>query len=247
MKAPQKQLVVSEHASAFAFNTLYTKMKKYVYPKAYCISVLNKTDTEIYKQWGANAIYIPHLVTYKAEQKNSLNTKIALNVGRLTKDKQQELLLDMWAKIKDKKGWILWIVGDGEEHDQLERKMAELQMQDSVRLLPATQSIEDIYKKASFFVFSSKSEGFGMVLLEAMSFGIPCISFDCPSGPRDIVENNRNGFLIENNNVEEYVLKLKQITSMSVENLMILGNAAFETVHEWDNASILELWDRIFK
>jgi len=247
MRHPQEQLVVSEHASAYAFNSIYTKMKKIIYPKVYCISVLNQMDTIIYLGWNANAIYVPHLVTYKAKDCNELSSKIILNIGRLTKDKQQGLLIDMWAKVQEKNGWKLWIVGDGEEKDNLEKKIIALDLKDSVKLIPATKNIEEIYKRASFFAFTSRCEGFGMVLLEAMSFGVPCISFDCPSGPRDIVSNEVNGYLIENNNTQDYILKLQKIVQMEKVELDRLGNGAFNTVLNWDNKSILRKWDKIFK
>lgn len=192
-----EKMVVSEHASAFAVNGIYQRIKRFLYPKVYCVSVPNSMDCNIYKRWKCNTVYIPHPLTFRKNDINNMTNKIALNVGRYTSDKRQELLIRCWAKIKNKNGWQLWIVGEGEEKNNLEKLIDELDLKNSVVLKPATKNIESIYRKASLFLFTSRMEGFGMVLLEAMSFGIPCISFDCPSGPRDIIKNNKNGFLIK--------------------------------------------------
>lgn len=247
MRNSSQKLVISEHASINAYNGIYAWMKKKIYPKAYCVSVPNSMDTDVYKQWECNAVFIPHLITYKAEEKNSLNSKIVLNIGRLTKDKRQELLIRMWANIEEKNGWKLLIVGDGEEKENLDLIIRSLSQEDTIKLLPARKDIKTLYKNASLFAFTSRTEGFGMVLLEAMAFGIPCISFDCPSGPRDIIKDGCNGFLIENDDARSFTLKLKEILELKEYELKQLGEGAFKTVEAWNNEKILNKWEEIFK
>lgn len=247
MKNASRKLVVSEHAYIHSFNKIFSAMKKYVYPRAYCISVPNKSDTDEYKAWGCNSVFIPHPVTYHAVEKNKLDSKKVLNVGRLTADKQQEKLIRIWQKIEKRDNWKLYIVGSGEEYPKLKQIIQDSRLTESVILLEARKDIATIYKQASIFALSSRVEGFGMVLLEAMSFGIPCISFDCPSGPRDVVKDGYNGFLIENMNDDEYARKLQEMILMSDVELQELGNNAFETVKNWDNKDILAKWDAVFK
>ena len=248
MREAKNKLVVSEHAYAYGYNKIYSFMKRKIYPKAYCVSVPNKMDTDIYKEWGCNAIYIPHLLTYEALEKNKLDSKIILTVGRLTADKQHRKLIQIWSKIKNKNGWKLWIVGDGEEKKTLEQLVQELEVMDTVKLLPATKEIASIYNQASIFAFASRCEGFGMVLLEAMSFGVPCISFDCPSGPRDVIIDGENGVLVPNNNCELFQEKLEQLITVEEDELKKLGDQAFNTVKNWDNEKIISMWDNeIFK
>ena len=241
------KMVVSEHGSYYGYNRIYTLIKRLIYPYVYCISVPNSMDTTIYQKWGCNAVFIPHIVTYKAEEKNNLDQKIVLNIGRLTQDKQQEILIKMWKKVKNRDEWQLWIVGDGEKKETLERLIVDLELEDSVKLIPATKDIIDIYKKASVFAFASKCEGFGMVLLEAMSFGIPCISFDCPSGPRDVIESGYNGYLVELNNLNGYIERLEQLIDMTKEERYNFGDNAFMTIRNWDNEEILKKWKKIYK
>lgn len=240
------KLVISEHASAFAVNKIYQAIKKFVYPKALCISVPNKMDCEVYESWGCKTIYIPHLFTFSASTKNLLDSKIALNVGRYTADKRQADLIRIWSKIPDKNGWQLWIVGKGEEEDNLRDLINELDVCDSVKLIGHTSTIADIYKQASLFLFSSWMEGFGMVLLEAMAFGIPCISYDCPSGPRDIVIDGYNGYLINNDDQESFQSAVDKVIHMPTDQIRQLGDNAFKTVRKWDNDDIADQWDRLF-
>ncbi len=241
-----KKMVISEHASAFAVNKIYQIIKRYIYPKAYCISVPNKMDCEVYEKWGCNTVYIPHLVTFKNRTKNMLDQKIVLNVGRLTSDKRQDDLLRIWKNVKDKNGWRLRIVGSGEEKEKLLNLISDLELDDSVELIEHTKDIDKIYREASLFAFTSRMEGFGMVLLEAMSFGIPCISYDCPSGPRDVIVNGKNGYLVENNNQDDFSTKLEFLMHENT-NLIDLSNNAFCTSNNWDNHKILKRWIEIYK
>ena len=247
-KKLRKKLVVSEHASFYACNIIYKMIRRFVYPKVYCVSVPNKMDVLEYKKWNCNALYIPHLLTFEKNNiPNKLDTKIILNIGRLTRDKRQSELLDMWNKVENKNDWKLWIVGDGEEKERLEEKIKNLNLSESVKLLNSMNNISEIYKEASIFAFCSKAEGFGMVLLEAMSFGIPCISFDCPSGPRDMIISNYNGFLIENNDFNSFKEKIEYIINLDITQLKNLGNNSLKTIENWDNEKIIEEWKKVYK
>ena len=95
-------------------------------------------------------------------------------------------------------------------------------------------------------VLPSRSEGFGMVLIEAMSFGLPVISFDCPNSPKDIISNNEDGFLIENGNIHEFVEKLKSLLgSESLRQMM--GEKAKQNVQRFSARRIVKQWDELFK
>ncbi len=240
------KLVISEHGSAYGVNRIYALIKKYIYPKASYISVPNRMDISLYENIGANAVYIPHIVYTKGKEQNTLDSKIILNCGRLTADKRQDDLIKIWHNVRNKNGWKLYIVGKGEEKENLERMIVEYNLCDSVKMLSATKDIEKIYKTASFFAFTSRFEGFGLVLVEAMSYGIPCIAFDCPSGPRDIIINKKNGYLVDDGDLELYTNILTSIVMMSPEELRIYGKNAYESIQEWDNEAILKEWDKVF-
>jgi len=244
----KKILVISEHASKFACNIIYQKIRKCIYPKVNCLSVPTTQDTKLYLDEGCNAVYIPHLSTFKAIKKNKLDTKIAINIGRLTSDKQQILLLEMWNDLfkADKlDGWQLVLIGKGEEENDLQNYIKKNFMESCASILEPRKNVSEIYKKADLFLFSSIKEGFGMVLLEAMSFGIPCISFDCPSGPKDIIKQGLNGYLVPCFDKIEYKKRIIEL----IENRQILknlGDDAFNTIKNWNNADILKQWHKVF-
>lgn len=246
----RKKLIVSEHGSKLGYNKIYNFIKKIIYPKVYKVSVPTKLDTKLYlKEKNIPVEYMPHPCTFKLKEKNDLNKKIVLNVGRLTGDKQQLKLLEIWKNViqdEDLNTWKLVIVGKGEYKAILENYINDNDLLNNVKLLDPVKEVENFYKDASIFLLTSKYEGFAMVLLEAMSFGLPCISFDCPSGPRDMIKNNLNGYLVKNDDLYDYISKLKVV--MKNEDIRYrMGEEAFDFVRQWDNEEIFKLWDVVFE
>ncbi|WP_264884709.1 glycosyltransferase [Enterobacter asburiae] len=168
-------------------------------------------------------------------------------MGRLTPDKQHLLLLDIWRECIHQlpKGWLLHIVGDGELKPDIEKFITNNKLEDNVKLSCAVWDISDLYYNSSIFVLTSRSEGFGMVLLEAISFGLPAISFNCPSGPMDII-NNENGFLIEDGNRDLFKNKLIELIN-SDELQDSLSSGAYKSAQQWNDEKITEYWQDIFK
>ena len=139
----------------------------------------------------------------------SAESKILLTVGRLTYQKGFDMLIDAAKIIFEKKSdWKLIIVGDGEDKEQLLLQIRDNQLEEFISILPPVQDVTRYYEAAGLYVMSSRFEGFGLVLIEAQSFGIPCVSFDCSSGPSEIIDDNFTGYLVAPNNVEELAEKL---------------------------------------
>lgn len=239
--------IISEHGSPDAYNIIYKKIKSWLYPKAKQYVVPTTTDTSYYQKKQFPAIYLPHFKSDLRYKKASLEKNIALSIGRFTEVKQQMVLLKVWNSLvnaKNIKEWKLFLVGIGELKEEFEKYIEEHNLQDFVLIFPPRQDVEYYYKQASLFLLSSRTEGFGMVLLEAISFGLPCVSFDCPSGPRDIIKNNENGFLIKLNDekaFEEAILKF-------VENPTLKSRMAQESLlisESWNDEKLLEQWYNI--
>lgn len=146
--------------------------------------------------------------------KANLNYRTVLAVGRLTKVKGFDLLLDIWRNIKNKEDWQLLIVGDGEEKITLENLIHEYKVANSVKLLGNIKNIENIYASSSIYCLTSHFEGFPMVLLEAQCFGLPIVAYNCDTGPEDIVVNGYNGFLINKGDKEKYIERLEYMLNL---------------------------------
>ncbi|QYS91378.1 glycosyltransferase [Flavobacterium covae] len=246
-KGIDESVILTEHGGVDAYNLIYKKIKQWLYPKAKCYCVPTKTDTEVYKTLGFDAVYIPHFKSPLKYEKSTLKNKIALSVGRMTEAKRQWILIDLWDKVVNFhciKDWKLHIVGDGNLKEAYLCKIKELNLQKHVEILPPKKDVEDYYKNASLFLLASQSEGFGMVILEAMSFGLPCVSYDCPSGPRDMVENEKTGYLVPFDDfeiLERSTLNLLQ----NPQKLKEFGVNAIEVSDGWKDEYILEKWKEI--
>ena len=154
------------------------------YAKDFFAKELHHKNIKVIPNPNRNHQYI------KTEKQN-----IVLYMGRLIKSKRVDLLLDIFSKINNP-NWKLWIVGDGPQKETLEKQLYKLNCKDSITLFGARRDIDEFYSKAQIFAFTSVSEGFPNVLIEALSFALPCVSFDCVAGPSDIIEEQQNGFLI---------------------------------------------------
>lgn len=129
--------------------------------------------------------------------------KYILGVGRLDENlKGIDRLIESFAKIRNKE-WKLVLAGNDEKAKFLKELTDQLNISNRVSFLGPIKNIDEQYAKAGIFVIPSRSEGFPNALVEAMAAGLPCISFDFVAGPRDIIENNVNGIIVENNNLEK--------------------------------------------
>lgn len=189
----------------------------------------------------------------------SLNTtylqKVVLSVGRMDEGDQKGFLrlLDIWKILAQNKKfecefqkWQLIIIGDGVLKKELESKIEALNLQERVILKPFTKQIEKEYLSASIYAMTSHFEGFGMVLAEASSYALPCVAFDIKAGPSDIIENEKSGFLVEDNDLQGYADKLMLL--MRDENLREnFGTKAKQVVSEkFSKEVVMKEWQGLF-
>lgn len=241
------KVVVTEHGSYYGYNIAYKLFKRWLYPK--CKYVISPTtmDYKIYEAHHCNVIYIPNPLSFYNENRADLNKKTVLNIGRFTNDKQQILLLDIWREVSKKHPkWELLLVGKGELEQQLLTKIHKYGLEKTVKIVKPTKNIESLFLNSSIFAFTSKYEGFGMVLAEAMSCGVPCISFDIPSGPRDIIDNSVDGFLIRNGDISDYITKLELLIT-DTELRTTMGQKAKNNIQKFLDTKIEKQWDNLLE
>jgi GalNAc-alpha-(1->4)-GalNAc-alpha-(1->3)-diNAcBac-PP-undecaprenol alpha-1,4-N-acetyl-D-galactosaminyltransferase len=135
--------------------------------------------------------------------------KIIINVGSIGGNKNQHLLVRYFAEIEHKKDWIIYFVGDGPKREILKDEIEKHKLCESVFILGVRDDVSDLLNNAQIFAFTSSSEGFPNALGEAMAAGCSCISFDCLTGPSELIDNNLNGYLINSGDDEGYKEKLQ--------------------------------------
>lgn len=185
-------------------------------------------------------IYNPN--TYEGVVSIGTETKMIFAAGRLTRAKGFDYLLQSWSLLeKDFPDWKLVIAGEGEEKEALLKSKDDNDLQ-SVEFIGNVKEIESYYKKAAFFVLPSRNEGFGMVLIEAMAYGKPVVSFSCKAGPRDIITDGEDGFLVPTGNYRVFASKMRLLME-SEELRKRMGEKAKISTGRFNIERILDQWE----
>lgn len=189
---------------------------------------------------------IPDPLAFDIGEVSPLTAKRVIAVGRYVYQKGFDLLLQAWAKIeKQHSDWELAVYGMG-DRTPYEQLMDQLQIDRSrCHLNGSTSDIKKEYLNSSLFVFSSRFEGFGMVLIEAMACGLPVISFDCPCGPKDIVRHNEDGLLVPSGNFDSLAEAIQQLMSNDQKRQQ-MASAALVNVRRFQLDEIAGKWKTLF-
>ncbi|WP_051761982.1 glycosyltransferase family 4 protein [Microbispora rosea] len=220
------------------------------YPRLDAVVTLTDADAAEYRtildNTPARMATIPNALTPAERAPAALDGKIVVAAGRLTRQKGFDLLIEAFAAIVEKHpDWQLRIYGDGKERAKLQRQIHRLHLYNHVFLMGGTTTLEQELAKGAIFVLSSRFEGFGMVLIEAMAHGLPAASFDCPHGPADIITHGGNGLLVPPENVTELAAAIDSlITDASLRH--ILGTSAKASVTRYHIDHIRRQWEHLF-
>lgn len=209
--------------------------------------VLTYKDKEKWKEIEEShveVIYNP-LPFYPSEA-GALDNKKVIAVGRYSFEKGFDLLIKTWKMVSIRHpDWQLHVYGEGERRAYLEQ-VKELNLQDTCFLHPAYSSIQDKYVESSVFVLSSRFEGFGMALIESMACGVPPVSFACPTGPQEIINDGVDGLLVERENISILAEKISYL----IENEEIrkqLGENARKSAKRFKIDVIANQWINLFE
>lgn len=200
------------------------------------------------QEWKLNnLVVISNPLTFYPATSAALTNKKVIAVGKQGLQKGYDRLLDSWRIVQDAHpDWELSIYGAFEENKRLLIQAKQLHIENSVHFFEPVKNIEAKFLVSSVFAFSSRFEGFGMVLIEAMACGVPCVSFDCPCGPSSIIENNEDGFLVSNGDTNAFANKLMELIQKD-EKRILMGQAAKENVKRYLPETIMPQWDKLFK
>ena len=187
--------------------------------------VLTEKDKESWIELN-NVQVIPDPLSFHPSSISPLSNKRVIAVGRYSHEKGYDLLLSAWKMVSDTcKDWKLEIFGDG-DHSSLDVLLDQLQIDKPRCVLHGrTSDVEKEYLDSSIFVCSSRFEGFGMVILEAMACGLPVISFDCPWGPGSIISDGVDGYLVNNGDTKNLAEKIISLINSEEDRVRVAKNA----------------------
>lgn len=207
-------------------------------------SDLQKFYEKELKKSNCVAVYIPNTIEKIPELVAPLETKRFVSVGRLSPEKGFLDLLKIYTKLaKVHPDWTLDIIGDGEEKITLEEYIKNHDLKDKVTLhgFRDKDYIDNILHDSSIYLMTSYTESFGIVLIEAMSHGVPCVAFDSAEGAREIIQSGSNGYLVKNRNFDAFVLKVNSLIEKKEERKRI-GKLARESVDKYTGDKVGSEW-----
>src|SRR5439155_13446667 len=186
---------------------------------------------------------IPNAVPALGGGLASPDNKVIVAAGRLTPQKGFDLLIPAFAEVvREHPDWQLRIPGAGPQRPALRRLIEEHELYSNVFLMGPTPQLGEALAQGSIFVLSSRFEGFGMVIVEAMSKGLAVVSFDCPRGPSEIISHGRDGLLVPALDTAALTAAITELID-DPERRAALGRAAVETARRYDREAIGARWD----
>jgi glycosyltransferase involved in cell wall biosynthesis len=255
------RVIVSEriHPPMWPIGRLWNMLRRFTYSKAFRVTMLTTEglrwlETHIPK---AKGVVIPNPVLFPLPMGEPVlsplrtvapERRLLLAVGRLDVQKGFEVLLDSFAALLPRHpSWDLVILGEGPERPRLEQQVAALGLQRRVSLPGRAGNMGEWYSRADLYVMSSRFEGFPNTLAEAMAHGCAAVSYDCDTGPRDIIRNEQDGLLVTPvGDVPALTRALDRLMGDDAERERIAARA-IEVRERYSLQRILTLWDMEFE
>lgn len=228
-------------------NILKNKYKNIDYLLALTSSLKNDYEIFLKNNKHTKILVIPNILNDTSHDISNLESKNIISIGRLHEGKRINELITIFSKLDDTDA-KLYIIGNGDEFDNLKNQISNLNLENRIIMTGYLNKNEQekYLLESSVFTMTSISEGLPMVLLEAMSFGIPCIAYKTDAGISDIISNNENGFIIENRNETEYINKLNLLLK-DVTLRKNLGKNCIKTCTKYHKDEIIKLWNNILQ
>lgn len=207
--------------------------------------VLTKEDKD---NWGDmdNICVIPNASTFQNAQTSPLTVPKVIAIGRYDYQKGFDRLIMAWKKVTETvSGWHLDIIGDGSKRQELQSLIQQLGMEKHISLIKPTSNIDSTYLHASILALTSHYEGLPMVLIEAQSFGLPIVAFNCKCGPMDVVTDGVDGFLVPEGDIEAFADRLLVLMQDRVLRKN-MGRRAKSASSRYEEVFIMKQWMKLF-
>jgi len=241
-------VIAAEHVYYDYYGDILKKLRLHIYRKCCKIVVLTSRDKECYDRFlpAEHTIVIPNPVVLTETYESPLKSKVAIAVGRIQYQKGFDTLVEIFKRVHAKyPDWIVHIYGDGNLRKELEQQIFDAGLNGVINLMGQSNDIYKKLREAAFYIMSSRFEGFPMVLIEAQSQGVPIVSFDCPNGPSDIIENMKNGILVENQNKDALYEGICYMIEHPEER-KVMGRKSLDNVNQYSTVVICERWKKLF-
>lgn len=239
------KIIYERHASMIlngaSWQKFWMRMGGHLYDKIVVLTNYNLSE------WSSsNLTVIPNPVSFYPQESATLENHRIICVGSLSYNKGYDLLIDAWSKIASQHpSWSVHIYGKGDA-SIYQDIINQAGIQKQITFHAPVQDIASVYQQASFLVLPSRSEGFGMVLIEAMACGVPCVAFDCPCGPRDIIQDGKNGFLVKPQDTAELAQHIEKLIN-NEQLRKNMGTFAKQTAQQYLMERIAILWKNLFE
>lgn len=234
-----------EHYEYGAYNWGLRAFRNWMYRKFRQVVVLTERDAKIFISHHVKCAVIPNMISFPITEEPACGNKRMISVGRLHAQKGYDLLLYALKPVFEKHpDWSMDIYGEGEDRPMLEKLRHELNLAGNVRFRGFSTDIQNEYLHSSFYVMSSRFEGFPMVLLEAMACGLPIVSFDCPNGPADLL-NDDAGLLVEAGNIKELSEAITLMIEKPDKREMYVKNGLHK-IRQYTANEIYKKWEILF-
>lgn len=236
-----------QHNSYSFARHIWSLLRKLFYHRLSAVVSLTEQDLPKLRKLNRNSIVIPNSVSFFPDEPAKLENKIILAIGRMDYNKGYDLLLDVFSRLTvEYPDWSLRIIGNGPMKEKIISRIETSGLKDRVEILAPTNKIIDQYLAASIYLMTSRAEALPMVLLEAQACGLPVVSFNCETGPSDIINNNKDGYLIDCFDVELMTKKVAALCSDTGLRRQF-GTRGRENIQKFHPEIIAQKWETLFR
>lgn len=235
-----------QHNSYSFARHIWSFLRRLFFHRLSAVVSLTEHDLPKLRKLNRNSFVIPNSVSFCPDKPAKLENKVILAIGRMDYNKGYDLLLDVFSRLTpEHPDWNLRIIGNGPLKEKISSRIEASGLKDRVEILAPTNRIIDQYLDASIYLMTSRAEALPMVLLEAQACGLPVVSFNCETGPSDIINNNKDGYLIDCFDVELMTKKIAALCS-DAELRRQFGTRGRENIGKFRPEIISRKWETLF-